>query len=187
MQKHLEKHPWLLTGNRHVDENLVLSQFDLGGNYRTDFAYFWSNSGGDFLQLIEIERGGIPVFTSRDEFTSDFNHALLQISDWPDWFLRNPQKVEQCLEPLFDNGWIMGFPSYHHVKATLIAGRRADVLANEKRRNRWEKIVSDQASMHAELRTWDGFLESLPIISYRNQELTHLRCVSYSKACKSSP
>lgn len=188
LQTHLEKHPWLITGHHLPDENLVISQFDLGGQHRTDFAYFWHHSGGEFLQLVEIERSAMPVFTKHDQFRSEFNHALLQISDWPDWFNRYSDKVHACLEPLFDNGWLTGIPTYRQVKVTLIAGRRNDVLANERRRIRWQKKVNDLATLGAELRTWDGFLASIPATSFLNRiNWRYLRCIRYSEACRHGP
>ncbi len=190
LQEHLEKHPWLITGPHYPEDGLVISQLDLGGRYRTDFAYFWQQSGGDFLQLIEIERAAIPVFTKKDEFRGDFNHALQQISDWPDWFIRYSEKVAACLEPLFDNGWITGLPHYQRVKAMLIAGRRSEILANQRRRERWEKKVDDLGRLATDLRTWDGFIESIRHSSYRfrtGDSWKDLRCVRYSEACKRGP
>ena len=163
VQKHLEAKPWLLTGAHSLDPPLVISQFQLGSDFRPDFVFFWHNSGGDFIELIEIESPKLCAFNASDEFSQPFNHALQQVRDWPNWILQNQRALEESMEPLFDHGWIMGFPTFRRAKLFLVAGRRDELQGKPKRKARWEAKVADLSTLGATLRTWDGFASSLSL------------------------
>lgn len=178
VQTHLERHPWLVTGSHAIDPNLVISKLPLGPDYIPDFAYFWRESGGQYLQLVEIEAPRLRAFTQDDEFTADFNHAVQQLADWENWCARHPHNIGELMEPLFDAGVVSALPTFTRVKTILIAGRREDVLANRRRRERWEHKVNEVGGRR--LRTWDGFIESLPRAYYASfKGWQHMQCVRY--------
>ncbi len=181
VQKHLESHPWLIVGTRSADPPLVISQFQLGREFRPDFVFFWRHSGGEFIELIEIESPKLRAFTASDEFGQPFNHSVQQVRDWPNWILQNQNTLEESLEPLFDRGWITGFPTFRRAKLFLVAGRREELQRNLKRKARWEAKVADLSTLGVELRTWDGFTESLVAVGV-SRNVGFIRCVTHAYA-----
>src|SRR4051794_7200332 len=85
IQEYLEKYPFLVSGSSRVKGKVVISQFPLGADFKADFAYVISNSGGTYLVLIEIERPDMRIFLDNDEFTQPYNHAFQQLQDWASW------------------------------------------------------------------------------------------------------
>jgi hypothetical protein len=161
LQKHLERHPSLVAAEHAIWPFAVISKLPLGADFVTDFVYFWSNSTGTHAMLTEIEAPTLRVFTEDDQFTSDFNRALQQLRDWRRWCADNHETLDNTFEPLSDIDEFGGVvPSFRYVHTRLIAGRRKEVLADARRRSRWETLVNDVIGERY-LRTWDGFAESL--------------------------
>lgn len=180
VQKHIEKNPWILCGATILAPPIVISKLALGPDYICDFVFFWTYSGGHFVKLVEIESPKLEIFTQNDEFTSSFTHALQQLSDWEHWSCRHQDSLRILLEPLFDQGLISAIPAFTAVRTLLIAGRRAAVLANSRRRKRWERRVSEVPGR--EIRTWEGFLSSIPISYHEHSPQGHLiKCFRYAK------
>lgn len=178
LQAHIERHPWIITGTHHIDHGLVISKPPLGSDFVPDFAYFWYTSGGQFMQLVEIEGPALEVFTGGDEFTAQFGHAVQQLADWEDWCARNRDGILSLMEPLFEMGLITGLPTFTRVQTLLIAGRREFMQGNPRRKKRWEKKVGEVSGRG--IRTWEGFLESLPMAYYESQSAWQsIRCVRY--------
>lgn len=159
LQEILQRHPSAITDTRGVSPALVLTQLPLGSEFVADFAYFWWQSNGSFVTLVEIEAPDTPVFNAKNEFAAPFNHAVQQLSDWEEWLRRNPDAIDVFSEPLFDMGLTTGGLSYSQVQTRLIAGRRSDVRANARRRMRWEQRANELG--RRQIRTWDGFLEEI--------------------------
>lgn len=171
LQCYLESHPWLVT-RRGLHPRVVIAKPPLGADFRPDFAYFWSESNGSFLELLEIEAPSLAVFTAGDEFSARFNHALQQLADWADWCDRNRDGLMRLLEPLFH---AHGFPMFTRIRTRLIAGRRAAVRANPRRLKRWEARCNEIDARR--IRTWDGFVETC--IAEAGIENRALTCVAY--------
>ncbi|MGA2740711.1 MAG: Shedu anti-phage system protein SduA domain-containing protein [Bryobacteraceae bacterium] len=180
-QRHLGAHPWLLTAQQSAHPPLVISQFQLGSEFRPDFVFFWMNSGGEFIQLIEIESPKLLAFNASHEFSQKFNHAVQQVRDWPDWILRNSDLFERAMLPLFERGWITGVPSFTRARLSLIAGRRWELLSNPRRRKRWEAKASDLALLGVTLRTWDGFASSMHSTAI-SRNVGWITCVTHAYA-----
>lgn len=159
LQALLERHPAILTEHRGLSPPLVLSQLPLGADFVVDFAYFWSQSNGSFLTLVEIEPPDLPVFNDNDEFSARFHHALQQLSDWEEWCRRKPEFVDAFVDPLFDMGLTMGGFSFTEIQTRLIVGRRANVRSNARRRMRWEHRAKEFGGR--EVRTWDSLVDAL--------------------------
>jgi Domain of unknown function (DUF4263) len=176
LQEFLERYPWLLL-NHHIDPDIVISQFPLGIDHRCDFVYFFGRSGGSFMKLVEIESPRLSVFTADDSFSASFNHAIQQLEDWHEWCERNRDHIQSLLEPLFDQGYITDLPTFHHVQLFLIAGTRLQI-SNARRRRRWEARVN-RAPRNVELRTWDGFIEDLPVALFETIQATDVKCLRY--------
>jgi hypothetical protein len=178
LQAHLEAHPWMVAGIHPLDPYLVISKPPLGADYHPDFAFFWHHSGGLFIEMLEIERPSIEVFTSADEFTAEFNHAVQQLSDWEDWCNRHGDGVSDLLEPLVHMGLTTGLPRFSRVRTRLIAGRRAAASLHPRRKRRWQSRVAEVPSR--EIRTWDGFLSSFPdVLLADNPSQRRITCVRY--------
>lgn len=179
VQVFLERHPWLLV-HGHIHASAVISQFPLGADHRSDFAYFVRMSGGDYLQLIEIESPRLEIFNENDGFSAAFNHALQQLEDWAGWVERNRESIEFCLEPLIIDGPFTAMPRFVRVRLLLIAGRRSQIT-NPRRKRRWEERVN-RLPRTTEVRTFEGFIESLPLVWFDHiADANAVRCVRYAQ------
>ena len=179
IHRHLEKHPHLLVAPHYARPPVLLSKPPLGADFIPDFAFFWEHSGGQFVEFVEIEPPGLSIFTAKDEFSKPFDHAIQQLSDWLGWTKRHPAEITRFTEILVDQGFTTEGASYQYVQTRLIVGRRADVQANTRRKERWQDR-QDELRGERTVRTWDGFIESLPLAaldSYDNWR--SIRCYKY--------
>lgn len=176
VQKHLERHPWMVPGNTRISHDIVISKLPLAAEHKVDFAYLFSNSSGNYVQLIEIERPGMKVFNEDDEFSQDYNHAFGQVTDWTEWAKRNLRYLDDILTPFRK----AGFESPSHVRCTLIAGRRSNVQANLKRQRKWMGKV-DSLDKRYTIRTYDGFIEEIAQGQYLDsgKSISDIKCVAY--------
>jgi len=175
LQRYLEQHPWLLL-RYPPDPPLVVSQLPLGPDYRADFAYFFWTSAGSYLQLIEIESPRLEIFNRDDHFSAKFNAALQQLEDWAIWSRRHPDSIAALFEPLCEQGLIKQVPLFSSLRLLLIAGRRSQI-SNTLRRRRWEERIARQSS-HTEIRTLEGFIESIGLATGSHWKVP---CVRYRK------
>lgn len=158
IQEYLENKPWLLTIRHQIQPPVVITQLPLGSDHRPDFAYFYRNSGGEVLVLVEIEPPSLEIFTGGADFTADFNHAEQQLQDWSSWAQRNSSTIERSLEPLTDE-FTTEVPSFDRIELILVAGRRMQINT-EKRRRRWKERL-DRLPRDTVIRTYDGYIESM--------------------------
>ncbi len=177
LQTFLEKNPWLLVRS-HAVGNFVISQFPLGSDHRSDFAIFYQHSAGNVIQLVEIESPRLQIFNAKDEFSQPFNHSIQQLEDWSGWCRRSRDHLDGVLEPLFDDGYLDHLPNFNRVHLWLIAGRRSQI-SNAVRKRRWEERVNN-APRFLEIRTWDGFVSSLPMARFQ-VAATDTFCLRYNK------
>lgn len=181
VQKYIEMYPWLVTGACYPESNVVISKLPLGADHCTDFAFFWSQSGGNYIQLVEIESPRLEVFTREDDFGYDFNKAVQQLADWEDWCERRQDTIRGLIESLYEQDLICDVPSYSRTRMLLIAGRRSNIQANARRKRRWEQKVNELSGSRV-IRTWEGFVESLPLAFYDSGGAWRdIHCVRYRK------
>ena len=156
IQSFLEEYPFLLTSGYFPAGGIVVSQLPLGADFRVDFAYLLVLNGGDFLHLIEIERPDLEMFTGKDEFTQEFNHAVQQIHDWGQWCGENREYLTNVLAQLLcgNRSW---FHPYPHL--TLVAGRRRQ-LSNDRRKRRFA-AKANSLSREMKLSTYDDLMDGL--------------------------
>ena len=170
VQRFLEEHPWMLSGHDHL-----VTQLPLGAEFRVDFAYAWRGNGGDFLNLIEIERPDLEIFNSNDEFSQPFNHAVQQIVDWSGWCTQNRSYLTGVIKELLDPvSKDIDFSVEYLVPGfTLIAGRRAQI-SNVVRKRRFV-ARANSVSRTMRIQTYDDFLDSVR----RNGGAPNVRCIRY--------
>lgn len=161
IQSFLEEYPFLLTSGYFPAGGIVISQLPLGADFRVDFAYLLVLNGGDFLHLVEIERPDIEMFTRKDEFTQEFNHAVQQIHDWAQWCVENREYLTNVLAQLLDGNrsWFHPYP-----RLTLVAGRRSQ-LSNDKRKRRFA-AKANSLSREMKLSTYDDFMDGMGFARY---------------------
>jgi|688.fasta_scaffold954737_1 hypothetical protein len=153
IHRYLEKHAHLLMRPYQGIVLDVATQWPLGNDYRADFGYWWHNSVGGYIRLIEIERPGMQLFTAGDGLTAAANHACQQLRDWHEYASRELDTLESMI--------ITRASSYGPTKrlsCILVMGRRAQ-LNSARRRTRWRSLTSDSPAI--EVRTWDGFLADM--------------------------
>jgi hypothetical protein len=153
IHRYLEKHAHLLMRPYQGIVLDVATQWPLGNDYRADFGYWWHNSVGGYIRLIEIERPGMQLFTADDGLTAAANHACQQLRDWHEYASRELDTLESMI--------ITRASSYGPTKrlsCILVMGRRAQ-LNSARRRTRWRSLTSDSPAI--EVRTWDGFLADM--------------------------
>lgn len=169
-QRFLEKHPKLLLFGvgGPAQDNIVISQFPLGPDFRADFAYLAIRTGRDVLTLVEIESPKLKIFGAKDEFSQAFNHALQQLEDWSRWCKDNRQTLLNMFASLKLSNPIV--PEFR-----LIAGRRHQVN-NPRRKRRYSEKVSSLAHGFS-FSTYDSMIHYLP--DDFSDHHSHIRCVSY--------
>lgn len=171
IQSFIEQHPWMLTSH-----GPVVAQLPLGSEFRVDFAFGVRANGGDFLNLIEIERPDMEIFNANDEFSQSFNHSIQQIIDWSEWCARNRPYVHGLIGPLFSPmaTHTVFFSDFTVPRVKLIAGRR-EQISNERRKRRF---VARAGSLERtlEIQTYDDFVDSIHI-PLREREV---ECVRYN-------
>lgn len=161
IQSFLEEYPFLLTSGYYPEGGIVISQLPLGADFKVDFAYVVILNGGDFLHLVEIERPDLEMFTSKNEFTQEFNHAVQQIHDWSQWCSENREHLTNVLLQLLNGNrsWFHPYP-----RLTLIAGRR-NQLSNDRRKRRFA-AKANALSREMNLSTYDDLMDSLGFTRY---------------------
>ncbi|MCX6902323.1 MAG: DUF4263 domain-containing protein [Verrucomicrobia bacterium] len=174
IQEFLEQHPWMFTCHYDCYFPVVITQPPLGVDHRPDFAFFWRNSGGEFIAFVEIEPPLLQIFTADDEFSAAFNHAAQQLADWRIWHQENSAYLENILKPLTEKkAW--GTHTFRHIELLLIAGRR-NQLTSERRRKRWRDRKLEGLG-DTNIQTYDGFIEGIGRASAADLQTA---CVRYS-------
>lgn len=176
LQRYLEENPWLLL-NEVATPPAVISQLPLGADYRCDFAYFFWNSSGTYIKLIEIESPDIQIFTEKDEFTAQFHHAMQQIDDWLSWCKRNVEQMRFLYATFLSSQSLPYSNAILEPRALLIAGRRNEIN-NPRRNSRWQQKVR-QLNPTADVRTVDGFLELIK--SKLDLPISDVQTLSYKR------
>jgi hypothetical protein len=82
IQSFLEGHPHLLLDFLMPSNAAVITQFPLGTDFISDFAFVHNDSGGNYIDLMELEHPKSLIFNQDGSFSQQFNHALQQIQDW---------------------------------------------------------------------------------------------------------
>ena len=163
-QMHLffEANPIFLPGinDRHNGPlgNVVISKFRLADEYETDFAFLSVDSARTQITLIEIESPAMKVFRNSDNhFTSTFNKAVQQMSDWAMWIQSNQTYVKEKFREIYFNGVFRH--QYITTKIILVAGRRDHIKKVSQREKRWAGLNSSISPN--EVITYDHLLYGL--------------------------
>lgn len=137
VQSFLEKHPSMVPGpltpygaSGHFPLHCsLITQPKLPGvpSYVPDFMWIARHSGAWFPTLIEIEKPGRKIFTTKGDPTSEFSHARNQLNYWRSWF-KNPTNVQQFMD-------LYGISRYWNstsmcLRMILVYGRRAEFKDN---------------------------------------------------------
>lgn len=155
IQLFLEANPQLFLDLFLSPSTKVVKQFPVaGGEFRADFGFVHTNSGGNHLTLLEFESPSRRIFNRDDGFSQHFNHALQQVRDWVAWCRNYPEAVRTLLRPM------LGYLKSDNVYASglLVMGHRSE-LTNRRRQDRFEARASEWVG--CSVRTYDGFVESL--------------------------
>ena len=133
VQDFLERNPWLVPG--HSTPGTASGHFPLhcglitqprlpGQDLRVpDFMWIATHSGAWFPTLIEIEKPGKRIFTSRGTPSAQFTQARNQLNQWRSWF-KDPTNQLQFLD-------YYGIPGHFRDRTMilhmiLIYGRRSE-------------------------------------------------------------
>lgn len=144
IQDFLERHPELLPGLYDLHNGplhgVIVSKFPFGADYKCDFAFVTRHSMALQFTFIEIKDPKIAVFNKDGSFTKAFNRARLQIADWQIWVEKNLDTLMNMFSPMFDtyNAW----NDRKDFRFYLMCGRRNDVEADPKRKERWSGLYA---------------------------------------------
>jgi len=123
MQAYLENNtefiPDYFILNHYFYLNLVISQMELGSDYKTDFTFFTNSSAEWNIVHIELENPNKRYLRKDKTFTSDFMVALNQITRWKSWFENNKNAFLEKTRFIMSNN--MDIPCY--IKYLLVYGR----------------------------------------------------------------
>lgn len=155
LQTFLEDHPHLLLDLPISPKATVITQFPLGADFISDFAFVHSNSGGNFLDLVELENPKVQIFNHNGSFSQHFNHALQQIQDWVAWCRLHQDPILRQIRSLVR--YLKSDNLY--VNALLVMGRRNE-LSNRQRQERFEARLH-QLPRGIQIQTYDGFAERI--------------------------
>lgn len=157
IQKFLEEHseflylPVLLNHGLHF--NCVISKFKLNNEYVTDFAYLTKSSDHWKFVLIELESSNKKIFvdkTGEPKFSSEFNNAYDQITNWKAYIEQNKDsvlhKIDKICVPLNNNNVRFEY--------CLIIGRSEEKENNEKRR----ALFSQKSREDMHVMTYDSII-----------------------------
>jgi len=172
---YLKSHPRLVAEAfcpRHATARVV-SEFELGNEFRADFMAGVPMSGGWFISLIELESVDAALFTKDGVPAKSLNHAMTQLLDWRRY--EDRQKgylIEQIArafrerdlyipdredpEPYCSAGLRMSDPNcIIGILHKIMIGRRHDLTEEQLSRK-----VSLSKRSGIEIRTYDHLLES---------------------------
>lgn len=155
IQRFLERNPHLFLDLFLSPSSRVVRQLPIGdGEFRSDFAFAHSDSGGNHLTFLELESPQRKIFNKDDSFSQAFNHAVQQVRDWVAWTRSHPEWALRMM------GRLIGFLKSEnvYVGGLLVMGRRAE-LSSPRRRARFEALVNEWQG--CSVRTYDGFAERL--------------------------
>lgn len=176
LQSYLEEHPYLFLDLLMSPNATIISQFSFGQDFRCDFAFVHSNSGGNFLNLIELEHPKANIFNCDGSFSQQFNLALQQIHDWAAWCRAHQEFIMRQIKPLIkylksDNLYVNGL---------LVIGRRNE-LSNRQKQERFEARLHD-LPRGLQFRTYDGFVKRLEDCkNWMKEGYRSVRCLRYKK------
>lgn len=172
---YLKRHPRLVAEAfcPHCATARVVSEFELGNEFRADFLAGIPMSGGWFISLIELEPVDSLLFTKAGVPSKSLNRAMMQILDWRRFEdRRKDYLVEQIArafrksdlyipdrddpEPYCSAGFKMTDPNcFIGFLHKIMIGRRQDLSEEE-----LSKKASMSKGSDMEIRTYDHLLES---------------------------
>lgn len=179
-QEMLEQYPILVPG---IDDahhgpvgSIVVSKYPFGSNFISDFAYATANSAYIRITFVEIEKPDKRIFTKMDEFSADFNHSIMQVTDWKSWCDQNRQYVMNAWQHVISE---CGYAQQHIVfGCILVFGRRYMTTKSPSTLRRWTDNVSRYEKSDIQIMTYDRLgdnLLTLPNSSFAKNRLVVCR------------
>ncbi|WP_194585814.1 Shedu anti-phage system protein SduA domain-containing protein [Vibrio anguillarum] len=112
----LRDHAGLFSRNMHLTQSVLISELELGSDYRTDFVLVGDErSCGCKYLLIEFESPHTPAYNKNGKPSARLTGALQQIRDWKKWMSDNQQECDRI------------FPSWDRFfEYMIIIGRDTD-------------------------------------------------------------
>lgn len=139
----------------------------MGNEYITDFANLTKSSIKWLLVLIEIETPHKKIFkknkgNNRYEFSSDFNSAYDQISNWRKYCKRKKEKV---LEQIKNKKTIRR--NNVDIKYVLIIGRGTEYYENQEKKD----MIDDKNSEDIKIMSYDSLINNFKCNSSHGEDL----------------
>ena len=156
-------------------DDYVISEFEIGNEYKADFVVLNSYSGGWEIAFIELEPVGAKMFNKDRTPTRELRVAIRQVDDWRRFIrqqqtyfltqltkaarqkdLLHPDYDRGSREPISGTGWTLRDPRNHFSYSyQIVIGRRAQLrpIDNEMRATYHQDHSIDIA-------TYDRFLPS---------------------------
>lgn len=113
----------------------IMSEVWLGKKYRVDLAIQYKLDEKK-IQLVELERANIEIFTKEGRFRSCVTHAIQQVEDWLQWWHENPSERPK------------EFDSSVLPQGIVVIGRSKNISEEDKKRllhlnnNRQVKVIT---------------------------------------------
>lgn len=156
--------PFLL--NHYLHMNCIISKFNIGNEYVTDFAYLTKSSDFWYFVMMEIEDPKKRIFTNDIEnvyFHSDFSHARDQIKSWKTYIAKNREsvlkKIDKIRIPLNENEV--------RFKYVLVYGRNSEKDNSEKRRAMFAQELTDDTR----IMTYDSLISMCKKLPYNSEKI----------------
>lgn len=141
--------------NHGVHFELILRKLSLAKDYTCDFFYMSKSSATWNCIFVEIEKPQSKYFRNgTNEFHSDFNQALSQITKWRAWFAADSNLqsfTKNTVGPL--QGHMADNPSF--IKYVLVHGRREEFQRNPIRK----RMIAANESDDFQILSFDSLLD----------------------------
>lgn len=137
LQRFLEHHPELLS----LEAASVRPQFRFGDDYIADFVL---ELAAQEYVLVEIEAATRALYTQKQDPAAALTHAIQQVQDWQEWFVRAGSYASEKLPGVIDP------------ECWVIIGRR---LADGPLRHKWQRHQRNLKRAGIHLLTYDDLLD----------------------------
>lgn len=152
LQKHLQKHPYLVS-QQFAHCHHVAPQFSFGGRLYADFLCLDYPSRWPHWSAVEIEAPNRKLITRSGRRSAQLEHALQQIRDWREFVKNNLDFVNK---PKERNGLGLEYAEPTMMGCVFIGRRSRDSSEIEKL-----NVIRDQIkdADNISVYTWDHFVE----------------------------
>ena len=168
----LEQKPWLLSCD--TDSPVIFSMLPSGLDFYWDIAFLHRSYAGDFLHLIKLASGTMSLFTRAGNLHSDFQRSIQELRNWIRWALGHEKLASEALRPLANVARLDLRLENLQLDLVFVTGRQSD-LSDPARREKWRHQIRSLAGK-IRLRTYDRFIEHLPMVSNFLDAVAEVRC-----------